>query len=52
MLSSTKGSDENSMRAQLNVSPVEYAIPIEAGAGALDYPIPPFSLSILRLKVK
>ena len=52
VLSSAKGSDENSMRAQLNVSPVEYTIPIEAGASALDYPIPPFSLSILRLKVK
>lgn len=52
VLASAKGSDENTMRAQLNVSPVEYPVRIQAGATSMDYPVQPFSLSILRLKVK
>ena len=52
VLASAKGSDENSMRQQLNVSPVEYPIRIKEGTTSLDYPIQPFSLSILRVKVK
>ncbi|MCR4994636.1 MAG: carbohydrate binding domain-containing protein [Bacteroidales bacterium] len=52
VLTSAKGSDENTMRQQLNVSPVEIPIRIENGAQALDYPVQPFSLNILRLKVQ
>jgi alpha-L-arabinofuranosidase len=51
-LASEKGSDENSMRAQLNVSPMEYQLRNVEGASAIDYPVPPFSLSILRVKTK
>lgn len=52
VLASAKGSDENSMRQQLNVSPVEFPIRVKEGTTSLDYPVPPFSLSILRVKVK
>ena len=52
ILASDKGSDENSMRQQLNVSPVEYLARVDEGATSLDYPVPPFSLNILRVKVK
>ncbi len=52
ILTSAKGSDENSMRAQLNVSPIERPLRIQTGAANLDYPVPPFSLNILRLKAK
>ena len=52
VLASEKGSDENSMRAKLNVSPMEYPLRGVDGASALDYPVPPFSLSILRVKTK
>ncbi|MCR5180539.1 MAG: arabinosidase [Bacteroidaceae bacterium] len=52
VLASPKGSDENTMRQQLNVAPVDYSIPIDEGSTSLDYRIAPFSLNILRLKVK
>ena len=51
-LSSEKGSDENSMRAQLNVSPVERPFHITESTRAVVCPLSPFSLTILRLKLK
>ena len=52
VLASESGSDENTMRAQLNVSPVEYPIGINEPSSTIIVPVQPFSLSILRLKVK
>ena len=50
VLASENGSDENSMRAQLNVSPVEQPIHISEPTSVIMAPVPPFSLNILRLK--
>lgn len=52
VLASESGSDENTMRAQLNVSPVEYPIGINEPSSSVIVPVQPFSLTILRLKVK
>ena len=52
VLSSEKGSDENSMRAQLNVSPIEYPINIAEDSRRIAVPLNPFSLTILRLKLQ
>ncbi len=52
LLTSAKGSDENSMRAQLNVSPMETVIRNVEGASSINYPVPPFSLNIIRVKTR
>ncbi|MBQ9284965.1 MAG: hypothetical protein IJ209_01590, partial [Bacteroidaceae bacterium] len=52
VLASEKGSDENSMRAQLNVSPVERPVHFSEPASVVAVPAQPFSLTILRLKTK
>ena len=52
VLASEKGSDENTMRQQLKVAPVDFRVPVEAGASNFDYPAQPFSLNILRLKMQ
>lgn len=52
VLASANGSDENSMRAQLNVSPVEYPVNILEPTSTVAIPVQPFSLTILRLKTK
>ena len=52
VLASASGSDENSMRAQLNVSPVEYPFNIHEPSSTVACAVQPFSLTILRLKVK
>lgn len=51
-LSSEKGSDENSMRAQRYVSPIEYPINFSESTKTITYPLKPFSLTILRLKMQ
>ena len=52
ILASEKGSDENTMRARQYVAPVQRPLRIQPGATHIDYPIPPFSLSILRLQLQ
>ena len=52
VLASESGSDENTMRAQLNVSPVEYPVSFNEPSSSVTFPVQPFSLTILRLKVK
>ncbi len=52
VLASEKGSDENSMRAQLKVSPIEYPVNITESSKRLAIPLSPFSLTILRLKLQ
>ena len=52
VLASANGSDENSMRAQLNVSPEEYPVRIAEPSSTIVIPVQPFSLTILRLKTK
>ena len=52
VLASESGSDENTMRAQLNVSPVEYPIGINEPSSTIIVPVQPFSLSILRVKTR
>lgn len=52
VLASESGSDENTMRAQLNVSPVEYPIGINEPSSTIIVPVQPFSLNILRLKTR
>lgn len=50
VLASPKGSDENTMREQLKVAPVE--LPLTRIAETKAYTAKPFSLNILRLKTK
>ena len=52
ILASESGTDENTMRAQLNVSPVEYPVNILEPTSTVVIPVQPFSLTILRLKTK
>lgn len=52
VLASESGSDENTMRAQLNVSPMEYPIGINEPSSTIIVPVQPFSLNILRLKTR
>ena len=47
ILASPKGSDENTMREQLKVSPEEHPVRL---SGSQAYTVRPFSLTILRLK--
>ncbi len=51
-LASAKGSDENTMRAQLNVSPMEYKMRNVEGASSINYSVQPFSLNIIRVKIR
>ena len=50
VLSSEKGTDENTMQAQLQVSPVERSVNISEPTSRIVVPAQPFSLIILRLK--
>ena len=52
ILASENGTDENSMRAQLQVSPVERPINIPEPTSLISFPVQPFSLSILRMKMQ
>ena len=52
VLASANGTDENTMRAQLNVSPEEYPVRISEPSSSIVYNVQPFSLTILRLKTK
>lgn len=52
VLASESGSDENTMRAQLNVSPVEYPIGINEPSSTIIVPVQPFSLNIIRVKTR
>ncbi len=52
ILSSNKGSDENSMRAQLNVAPIEAPLHINEPTSEVAFRVRPFSLNILRLKLQ
>lgn len=51
LLASQRGSDENDMRRQLNVSPVSTTVKVSSGQ-SLDYTVPPLSLNILRLPLE
>ena len=52
ILASENGSDENSMRAQLKVSPVERPVSVNEPSSVIHASVLPFSLNILRLKLQ